>query len=61
MDYQKRKMIDGIREGLVLRTEMRIKEMGNPYASLNIEYDHKQLNKDAKVIYKHLKNMGLIK
>lgn len=60
MDYKNRKVIDGIREGLLLCQEHKIKLLGNPYASLGQEPDYKQLNIDAEMIYNHLKLMEVI-
>lgn len=60
MEYQKRKVIDGIREGLIKCQDNRIKLMGNPYAALSYNPDHQQLNIDAEIIYEHLSAGGLL-
>ncbi len=61
MDARTRKSIDYIREGLLLVQQEKLKIRGNPYASLNLEIDHKELNCDAKIVFEHLDKMGVLK
>lgn len=60
MEQKERKIIDGIREGLLKVHDSRLKIYGNPYAMLGEEVDHKRLNIDANIIYEHLKLMELV-
>lgn len=60
MEQKDRKIIDTIREGLLLCEQRRIKLMGNPYAALGQEPDHQELNIDANMIFDHLKMRGLV-
>lgn len=60
MENKERKFLDTIREGLLLCQQKRIKLMGNPYAAIQEEPDHKELNIDSTIIYAHLKLRSLV-
>lgn len=60
MEQSDRKIIDGIREGLLLVQQNRLILTGNPYAALNQEICHKTLNIEAELIFNHLRELKRI-
>lgn len=61
MEQVDRKIIDGIREGLLVHWANKMKELGNPYAFAGgAEPDHRALSIEAETIFNHLRRMKLL-